>query len=168
MTAAIQNTVATTLNLGEWAVTADRDQVLTCVGLGSCVAVTMFDPQAGVGGMAHMVLPDSTAGRGGPTATKFVDVAVPLLLSTLKEQGALARRLRVCLAGGSQMLKTALPAGAPNIGDRNAEAAREQLSKLGLTVSAEHLGGNRGRSVRLFIATGRVTVAMPGEPEVEL
>jgi chemotaxis protein CheD len=168
MTTAAGTKTATTLSLGEWAVTGDQDAVLTCVGLGSCVAVTMYDPTARVGGMAHMVLPDSTAGRGGPAATKFVDIAVPLLYQTVLEQGAMSRRLRVCLAGGSQMLKSAMPAGTPNIGERNAEAAREQLAKLGLTAAAVHLGGNHGRSVRLFVRDGRVTVAAPGEAEVEL
>lgn len=165
MTAAIEKT-ATTLSLGEWAVTGNLEAMLSCVGLGSCVAVTMFDPTAHVGGMAHMVLPDSTAGRGG--GAKFVDVAVPLLYETLREQGALDRRIRVCLAGGSQMLANASPAGAVNIGQRNAEAAREWVTKLGLRVGAEHLGGNRGRTVRLVIGSGRVTVTVPGESEVEL
>ena len=166
MTAATEKSRATTLSLGEWAVTADAEATLSCVGLGSCVAVTMFDPSAGVGAMAHMVLPDSTAGRGG--GTKFVDVAVPLLYETIRAQGALNRRIRGCLAGGSQMLANATPAGTVNIGQRNAEAAREWVTKLGLNVSAEHLGGNRGRTVRLLIGSGRVTVAVPGESEVEL
>jgi chemotaxis protein CheD len=165
MTAAPERT-STTLSLGEWAVTGDSEAMLACVGLGSCVAVTMFDPAAGVGAMAHMVLPDSSMGRGG--GTKFVDVAVPLLYETMREQGALGRRMRVCLAGGSQMLASATPAGAVNIGQRNAEAAREWVTRLGLTVSAEHLGGNRGRTVRLVVGNGRVTVAVAGEPEVEL
>jgi chemotaxis protein CheD len=168
MTAATEKKVQTTLSLGEWAVTGDAEALLTCVGLGSCVAVVMFDPQARVGGMAHMVLPDSTAGRGGPAGAKFVDVAVPLLHKTMKEQGAVAQRTRVYLAGGSQMLQSVVPAGSVNIGQRNADAAHEQVKKLGLRVNAEHLGGNRGRTVRLDVGTGRVTVAIPGDAEIEL
>jgi chemotaxis protein CheD len=168
MTAATEKKTQTTLSLGEWAVTGDQEAQLTCVGLGSCVALVMFDPQARVGGMAHMVLPDSTAGRGGPAGAKFVDVAVPLIYRTMKEHGAFDARTHVYLAGGSQMLQTAVAAGSINIGQRNAEAAREQVKKLGLRIRAEHLGGNRGRTVRLNVGTGRVTVAIPGEPEIEL
>lgn len=166
MTAATEKRAAITLSLGEWAVTGDAEATLTCVGLGSCVAVTIFDPAVRIGGMAHMVLPDSSMGRGG--GPKFVDVAIPLLYETLRAQGGADRRFRVCLAGGSQMLASATPAGTVNIGQRNAEAAREQLSRLGLRISGEHLGGNRGRTVRLLIGDGRVTVTVPGETEVEL
>lgn len=153
------------LSLGEWEVTGDPDGVLTCVGLGSCVAVTMHDPVAKVGAMAHMVLPDSTAARSASGA-KFVDVAIPLLLEELRAKGALTRRLRICLAGGAQMLQNS--SGAMQIGQRNADAAHQQLASRGLTVSAESLGGTRGRTMRLAIGTGRVTVTVPGEQEIEL
>lgn len=156
------------LSLGEWAVSKDASELLSCVGLGSCVAITMHDAAAGVGGMAHMVLPDSTAGRGGSNGAKFVDVAVPLLLEAMTKAGANPRRLRVCLAGGAQMLAAATAVGTANIGARNAEAAREQLMTLGLRAASQDLGGNRGRTVRLEVGSGRVTVAMPGETEVEL
>lgn len=83
-----------TLGLGEWHVTADRGMTLTCLGLGSCVAFIAWDPIAKVGGMAHMVLPDSTAGRGGAPG-KFVDTAIPLVLSTMQGAGALRSRLHI-------------------------------------------------------------------------
>ncbi|MCC6238159.1 MAG: chemotaxis protein CheD [Dehalococcoidia bacterium] len=158
--------LGTALSLGEWAVSADADAVLACVGLGSCVAVTMHDPVAKVGGMAHMVLPDSTAGRSPAAGAKFVDVAIPLLLEELQGRGALVRRLRVCLAGGAQMLQNS--SGAMQIGQRNGDAAHQQLAARSLSVSAESLGGTRGRTMRLAIGTGRVTVTVPGEQEIEL
>ena len=160
--------ICTALSLGEWAVTAEPDALLTCVGLGSCVAVTMHDPVAKVGGMAHMVLPDSTAARSAAVGAKFVDIGIPLVLEALLAQGAQRRRLRVCLAGGAQMLQSALAPGGVHIGQRNAEAAREQLKALGLGVGGERLGGTRGRTVRLVVATGRVTAAESGDQEVEL
>lgn len=160
--------VGRALSLGEWAVTGDADALLTCVGLGSCVGVTMYDPIAKVGGMAHMVLPDSTAARATTVGAKFVDIAVPLLLGALEQAGAQTRRLRIYLAGGAQVLQTTGSGGAAHIGDRNAEAARTRIAALGLSVAGEHLGGSRGRTMRLAISTGRVTVAVSGEQEVEL
>lgn len=154
------------LSLGEWAVSSESDAVLACVGLGSCVAVTMHDPVAKVGAMAHMVLPDSTAARSAPAGAKFVDLAIPLLLEELRAKGALTRRLRICLAGGAQMLQNS--SGSMQIGQRNSDAAHEQLVSRGLTVSSESLGGSRGRTMRLAIGTGRVTVTVPGEQEIEL
>ncbi len=158
--------LGTALSLGEWSVASDGDAVLSCVGLGSCVAVTMHDPVAKVGAMAHMVLPDSTAARSTPAGAKFVDIAIPLLLQELQAKGALTRRLRICLAGGAQMLQNS--SAAMQIGLRNADAAHQQLAERGLTVAGESLGGTRGRTMRLSIGTGRVTVTVPGEQEVEL
>jgi chemotaxis receptor (MCP) glutamine deamidase CheD len=65
------------------------------------------------------------------------------------------------------MLQSAL-APAVCTRQRNAEAAREQLKALGLGVGGERLGGTRGRTVRLVVATGRVTAAESGDQEVEL
>ncbi len=158
----------TALSLGEWAVTADPDAVLTCVGLGSCIGMSMYDATARVGGMAHMVLPDSTAARSVTVGAKFVDIAIPLLLGALTQAGAQPRRLRIHLAGGAQVLQSAGAAGGMHIGDRNAEAARQRLTTLGLAVASEEVGGARGRTMRLEIGTGRVTVAVSGGQEVQL
>ncbi|MFN8639432.1 MAG: chemotaxis protein CheD [Dehalococcoidia bacterium] len=159
--------LGTALSLGEWAVTADRDAVLTCVGLGSCIGIVMFDPIARVGAMGHMVLPDSSAARSAPVGAKFVDIAVPLLLGALSAAGAETRRLKIYLAGGAQVLQSA-GGNTLNIGERNAEAAHQRLAALGLTVTGEDLGGSKGRTMRLTLATGRVTVAASGSAESEL
>ncbi len=95
-----------------------------------------------------------------------MDLAIPLLLEELRAKGALTRRLRICLAGGAQMLQNS--SGSMQIGQRNSDAAHEQLVSRGLTVSSESLGGSRGRTMRLAIGTGRVTVTVPGEQEIEL
>ncbi len=158
----------TALSLGEWAVTADPDAVLTCVGLGSCIGLTMYDPSTKVGGMAHMVLPDSTAARSGTVGAKFVDIAIPFLLGALTHAGAQPRRLRIHMAGGAQVLQSASASGGMHIGERNAEAARQRLTTLGLTVAGEEVGGARGRTMRLEVGTGRVTVAESGGQEVQL
>lgn len=160
--------LGTALSLGEWAVTADANAVLTCVGLGSCIGIAMYDPIARVGAMGHMVLPDSTAARSAPVGAKFVDIAVPLLLGALSAAGAEMRRLKIYLGGGAQVLQAAGAGNSLNIGERNAEAAHQRLAALGLTVTGEDLGGSKGRTMRLTMATGRVTVAASGGPEVDL
>ena len=65
------------LGLGEWRVTADPAATLVCLGLGSCVALCARDPLNKIGGMVHMVLPDSGEGRVQGNGAKFVDLAVP-------------------------------------------------------------------------------------------
>ena len=140
---------------------------LTCLGLGSCVAVSAWDPVRKQGAMAHVVLPETGPGRE-PTP-KFADVAIPELIENLKKMGADPKRLEIKLAGGAHMT----PAGAPGtpvlrIGDRNIEAVKAQLSKLGLKAKAEYLGGNKGRTVRLDVESGRVTLVTAGTEKTNL
>lgn len=150
------------LNLGEWAVTGVPDAVLSCLGLGSCVALTVFDSATGAAGMAHVVLPDSTQGRPDAGA-KYADVAVPLVLEAMEEVGARRATMRVYLVGGARVLQTST--GPMNdIGDRNVQALRGELSRAGLRIVGEDVGGDRGRTVRLRAATGSVEVSRAGEP----
>ena len=155
------------VGLGELKSADQPGQELTCLGLGSCVAVSAWDPIGKQGAMAHVVLPECTPGRE-PTA-KFADVAVPELIEILKKMGAAPNRLEIKLAGGAHMTSASAP-GIPvmRIGDRNIEAVRAQLKKLGLKAKAENLGGNKGRTVRLDVESGRVTVVTAGTEKTNL
>ncbi|MGE3857358.1 MAG: chemotaxis protein CheD [Dehalococcoidia bacterium] len=156
----VTSVMETTLSLGEWAVSNDRDAVLTCLGLGSCVAFIAYDPVARVGGMAHMVLPDSTQGRAtARSEAKFVDVAVPLVMQELTALGALKARMQVSLVGGAAMLPVRSGMEQMNIGARNAAAAHAAVKAQGLRVRLEDLGGTQGRTVRLAVRTGEVTIS---------
>ncbi len=156
------------LSLGEWAVSDDPSDLLVCLGLGSCVALCLYDPLRSIGGMAHMVLPDSTATGAKSSGAKFVDVAVPLLLDEMEAKGAGRARLRAHLVGGAQMLQGAAFKSTANIGERNAKAARAALRSAGVLVRGEELGGSNGRTVRLEVATGRLTAASAGQAGHEL
>ncbi len=154
----------TTLSLGEWAVTDEPNAMLTCLGLGSCVALIAYDAVKHVGGVAHMVLPDSTQGRATtPNSAKFVDQAVPMMVRELTARGALRSRLEVHLVGGAQMLAAGRGLNDRlNIGDRNIEATRAACAAAGLRVVREELGGQRGRTVRLHVDTGDVEITTSG------
>lgn len=156
------------LSLGEWAVSNDPSDLLVCLGLGSCVALCLYDPLRSIGGMAHMVLPDSTATGAKSSGAKFVDVAVSLLLGEMEAKGAGRARLRAYLVGGAVMLQGAAFKSTANIGERNAEAARAALKSAGVLVRGEELGGSSGRTVRLEVSTGRLTVASAGQAGHEL
>jgi chemotaxis protein CheD len=156
----VTSVLETTLSLGEWAVSNDRDAVLTCLGLGSCIAFIAYDPVVRIGGMAHMVLPDSTQGRATPRSeAKFVDVAVPLVMRELQALGALKARVQVSLVGGAAMLPNSRANESLNIGARNAVAALAAVKAMGLRVRVEDMGGTQGRTVRLQVRTGEVTIS---------
>jgi len=115
---------AVVVNLGEIAITKDRSVELVCLGIGSCIVVCAYDPAAGVGGMAHVVLPRSDGTEGA--STKYADVAVPTLLDRMGKQGAKKSRLIVKLVGGAQMLSM-IESHCCNVGERNAKAVLQSL-----------------------------------------
>ena len=153
------------VNLGELFVTRDPSAVLACVGLGSCIAVCIYDTLSKTGGMAHIVLPQSN-GTFSPSA-KFADIAIPLLLEQMSNQGAYRRRLTVKLVGGARMglLNNHV---ASSIGEKNAEAVKSLLNREGVSVAAADVGGNHGRSVKLYLSTGKVIVKNIGSEGREL
>lgn len=146
------------LNLGDWHATDDPTLVLACLGLGSCVAFAAHDAAVRVGGMAHMVLPDSDVRRGGSDSARFVDRAIPLVLERMEELGARRERMQVHLVGGAQVLRTGQALSSMNIGAQNARSAEATVSDLGLTVLTRALGGVHGRTVRLVMETGAIEI----------
>ena len=150
------------LGLGDWRVSNDPEEDLVCLGLGSCVALCVYDPVAHVAGMAHMVLPDSAAARPGSTGTKFVDIAIPTVMDQVSRLGGIGGRLRVSLVGGAHILAGAAFSSMPQIGSRNVEAAVAALEARHLKVESRETGGSAGRTVRLSVRTGELRVETAG------
>ena len=150
---------ATPVGMGEIAVARDNGVFRTV--LGSCVGLVLHDRRRRIGGLAHIVLPDSH-GRGCP-AGKYADTAVPEMLRQLR---ALADgeplRLTARLAGGAKMLpfQTGL-----TIGDHNVQAIERLLAVEGIVIVARCCGGERGRRLRLDVSSGSVTIETVGGEE---
>ncbi len=155
------------VGLGELKVSKEPSTVLMCLGLGSCVCVACYDPVAKVGGMAHVVLPNSN-GRALSPNPKYADMAVPMLFEELQKNGALKTRMVIRLAGGAELSKAPGLDNAFKIGEKNQEAVKLALSKEGVKVKAEELGGGKGRTVRMYVDTGRVVVTTAGSESKEL
>ena len=141
--------------------------MLITYALGSCIAMTVYDPAAAVGGMLHYMLPDSSIdpARRSETPYKFADTGIPLMLSKVAELGGMKRRLVVRIAGGAQMMDSA---GVFDIGKRNYQALRKILWKVGVLVHAEAVGGAVSRTVRLEIGSGRFWLREAGGTEREM
>ena len=165
----VKNRNEVVLGLGQMRATKDENTTLTCLGLGSCVAFCVYDPESKVGGMAHMVLPASGEGRtNGQMTPKFVDWAIPMLVAEMEQLGANRSRLVIKIVGGAQMVSTNGNIGVMQIGDRNVEAARAVLEKLGLPLFAEEVGGTKGRTARLSLDSGALSVSAAGGESHEL
>lgn len=130
---------------------------LMAVGLGSCVAITLYDPRQRVGGLAHVLLPDPSVARDASNPARFASEVVPLLLDAMRAQGGrppyLAR-----LAGGAALFGAMLGTSAGQMGERNIKASRSALDVAGIAIAAEETGGQAGRSVSLDVSTGELTV----------
>jgi len=125
----------------------EPDDVLVAFGLGSCVALCLWDVEMAVAGMAHVVLPGEDP--SGAINPRFARSALPALMSLMRAEGASAdpQRLVARLAGGAQVLIKGATRGMSRIGDANARALLEVLATAGVNVEASDLGGSVGRSV---------------------
>jgi len=132
--------------------------VVMTLGLGSCVACVMHDPVAGVGGLAHILLPSQTLARDRSNPAKFPETAVPLLVRKLLSLGASADRLRAWLVGGAAMFSNLGAPGVAMMGERNVLATREALKEARIPLLGEDTGRDYGRSVYLFLPEGRLEV----------
>jgi chemotaxis protein CheD len=135
------------------------DDVLVTVGLGSCVAILLHDPEARVGGLAHVLLPSRALTRHADRPAKFPQAAVPTLLERMVAQGADPRRITARLAGGASMFAALAPPGTIQMGERNLVATRQVLRAHNIPLVGEATGGDFGRTVRLLCGSGTVQVS---------
>jgi len=149
------------VKVADWA--AERgDGVLVTLGLGSCVAIMLYDAQVNAGAMAHVLLPSTSLARDITNRAKFPETAVPLLIERLKGLGADRRRLVAKLAGGASMFGQLVTPGTIQMGERNLLASRSALRAAAIPILRESVGGERGRSVRFHVKDGRVEIRSVG------
>jgi chemotaxis protein CheD len=130
---------------------------LVAVGLGSCVAVTLYDRLRRVGGMAHVLLPDPSAARDATNPLRFATTAVPLLRRAVAEAGGTGP-LEAKLVGGAALFGAMLGSGGRQVGERNVAAVRRAVADLGIAIVATETGGASGRTAEFDVATGALEV----------
>ena len=145
------------VKVADFAVGRNGDTVIATVGLGSCVAIALYDPATRVGALAHVLLPTESMARNTANRAKFPAAAVPMLLAEMKGLGCNGG-VGARLVGGASMFASLLPSGSVNIGERNVAASRAALAASGVPVLAEDVGGDYGRSVYFHLADGRIEV----------
>jgi len=156
------------VGLGEIHVSGDPDAVLICYGLGSCIAVSAFDPVAKVGAMAHIVLPVSNNGANALLPAKFADRGIPLTVEKMEKAGARRSRIVIKIAGGAKMLHGVKAGSVLDIGERNIVAVQEAIRTIGLTIQAQDIRGDWGRCLWLYIASGLTRVRTAEQRIIDL
>jgi chemotaxis protein CheD len=137
---------------------------LSTYALGSCIALVTYDWKSRIGGLLHLMLPDSSIDRARAASNPFVyvDTGVPALFRRLEELGCAKARVRCCIIGGASMMADSAHF---EIGKRNYLALKKTLWRNGIFIDQEDVGGTESRSVRLDLATGRIDLRKGGARE---
>lgn len=140
---------------------------LSTYSLGSCVAVAIYDPEAHVGGVLNYMLPESSIGQDKALINPFLfaDTGIPMLFRRAYKLGAVKERIICKLAGAGDIFERKDILG---IGLRNHQAARKILTTNNVPISGEHLGGQDGMSLALYMDTGRVVINLSNGEEKEI
>lgn len=137
--------------------------VIVTHALGSCLGVSVHDPDAGVGGLLHVMMPVSSV---NPDKAKlnpymFVDTGLPAMFKNLYSMGAQKSRLVVKVAGGANVQNGHSDRFA--IGKRNYISLKKIFWKNGILIHAEDVGGTKARTMYLHVDTGRVRLSTAGQ-----
>lgn len=156
--------MTTSIGLGEFRVGRPEGPEWVMHGLGSCIGLILADRLTHVSAAAHIVLPTGP-GKSFVDPTKYADRAVPFLLTQMRRYGGKRESIHAMMAGGARMFDVP---GLADIGQRNAEAVRNQLEQEGIPLIAADVGGNRGRTLWWNPSTGVARITRVGAAEVVL
>ena len=156
--------------MGEIEVT-ESPHLLGVVGIGSCVAVALYDSYTRIGGLAHIVLPYMEEAHDNSHPARFADVAIGMMIDEMKRQGARIRNIGAKIFGGANMFPEIIPSHSTmDVGKRNILAVREELKRHNIEIILEEVGGHIGRTVLFDTGDGSVLVktANSGEGKDQL
>jgi chemotaxis protein CheD len=155
-----------TVGMGEIFISHNQNEQFIACGLGSCIGLTMYEPECKIAGMAHLVLPDSkVSSKEEPLPGKFVDSGFDYLLENLVKLSASPDKIIVSIAGGAQMLNLKNNINVLNIGLRNITAVKSAIEKNNLKLNIQDVGGNKGRTMKIDSTTGIVSIKTIGNCE---
>lgn len=152
------------VGIAEMSASNSQNVTLTTYSLGSCLGIAIYDPVVKVGGLVHVMLPDSTIDtvKAAKQPAMFVDTGVAALFRATYQHRAEKHRMIISVAGGAQIMDN----GASfNIGSRNHEALKKLLGLHSLGIHHSEVGGMVNRSMRLNMATGEVRLTVSGQSQ---
>ncbi|HBY20231.1 MAG: chemotaxis protein CheD [Clostridiales bacterium GWE2_32_10] len=139
--------------------------MITTLGLGSCVAIVLYDNTTKIAGMAHVMLPNSKMIANNSNRAKFMDTAIIDLISIMEGAGVKKRNLVAKIAGGAQMFDFDSNDDIFSVGRKNIQASRDVLHELNIPIIAEDTGKNYGRTVEFYTQDGSFKIKSIGKEE---
>ncbi|MBN2126373.1 MAG: chemotaxis protein CheD [Deltaproteobacteria bacterium] len=155
------------VGVSDMKVSNDFESVIVTYSLGSCIGIAIYDRVARVGGMLHFMLPDSALdpAKAQKNPYMFADTGIPLLFKSAYQLGAKKQRMKVIVAGGSQVLDQQ---GFFNIGKRNYMAVRKIFWKNNVMIDYENVGGNSNRTLKIAVKDGSASLKVSGKGVIEI
>ena len=147
---------------------AKAPKTIVTYALGSCVGICLYDSSSKVGGLAHIMLPNSLTGTQPINKMKYADSAIPELIRQMEQKGAIRRNLVAKIAGGAQMFEGNSNSRIAQIGKSNTQAVKEVLQSQNIYLKSEDTGANYGRSVFMNLENGSVTIKSVGNKIKEI
>ena len=144
-------------------IVATNPAVLTCIGLGSCLAVALHDPKKHIGGLTHSMLPKYKEGKDKLNPAKFVDTSIYLMVDELTQMGSNKKSMNAKIVGGEQRFNFQSSDILDN-GKRNIQVAKETLKAEGIKILAQEVGDERGRTIAFDLKTGKIEVRICNKP----
>jgi chemotaxis protein CheD len=141
---------------------------LITVGLGSCVGIAIYDRNLRLGGLAHIMLPDSSQFNKITNEVKFADLAISILVQDMIKKGARLKNMKAKIAGGASMFNFSDKSIIMDIGNRNGIAVRNALTILDIPILGEDIGGNKGRTLIFDTSSGILSIRTVGIGTTEI
>ena len=123
---------------------------LSAYGVGSCVVIILYDTKMSIGGLAHCLLP-----CGNEKSSRYPKGAVKKIIEQMSKMGAHQDNIVAKVVGGANMFEDFAKHA---IGKRNVIQARKELDALNISIVAEDVFGNWGRSISFKLGNGEVNV----------
>lgn len=137
--------------------------MITTLGLGSCVGIVLYEPTKKLAGLVHIMLPDSTKIRQNENLAKFANTGIESLIDNLVKNGASRSNLVAKIAGGAQMFAFKSNNDLLRVGERNVEATKIQLKMHGIRILAEDTGNSYGRTIEFYPESGELLIKSVGK-----
>ncbi|MCP4579455.1 MAG: HDOD domain-containing protein [Deltaproteobacteria bacterium] len=125
---------------GQYKVSGKKPEILEAI-LGTCVAVTLCDRHADVGGMMHILLaaPFDRDNVWGPL--KYAETGLPLFIEALCEAGAEKERLEAHIAGGALIGPLSTMDLELDVGGQTVDVVLKILKKEKIDILKAETGG---------------------------
>ncbi|MCR5691300.1 MAG: chemotaxis protein CheD [Eubacterium sp.] len=139
--------------------------LISTLGLGSCLGVVLYDSDKQICGLAHVMLPDSRRVLNIDNRMKFADTCLHDMYNEMLKRGAKKERMVAKIAGGAKMFSFESSNEFLNIGEQNQNAVKEKIAEWSIPITAEDIGRDYSRSITFDPANGELHIRAVGKGE---